>query len=118
MLGGVPKVDLRLLPDSFQMPGAGFEPARPERQRLLRPPRLPFRHPGQWITQANAIVGRRSTGPRAPTLQRSVSFLILRSCTYLDSTARGRACSPPLTSDTGTTWEPPWLTFTTTRSGL
>ncbi len=28
------------------MPGAGFEPARPRGQRLLRPPRLPFRHPG------------------------------------------------------------------------
>ncbi len=28
------------------VPGAGLEPARPFRQRLLRPPRLPFRHPG------------------------------------------------------------------------
>ena len=31
------------------MPGAGFEPARPEGQRLLRPPRLPFRHPGSSL---------------------------------------------------------------------
>ena len=29
-----------------KVPGAGFEPARPLGQRLLRPPRLPFRHPG------------------------------------------------------------------------
>ena len=28
------------------VPGAGLEPARPFGQRLLRPPRLPFRHPG------------------------------------------------------------------------
>ena len=30
------------------VPGAGFEPARPLGQRLLRPPRLPFRHPGLY----------------------------------------------------------------------
>ena len=29
------------------VPGAGLEPARPFGQRLLRPPRLPFRHPGE-----------------------------------------------------------------------
>ena len=28
------------------VPGVGFEPTRPFGQRLLRPPRLPFRHPG------------------------------------------------------------------------
>ncbi len=29
------------------VPGAGFEPARPFGQRILSPPRLPFRHPGR-----------------------------------------------------------------------
>src|SRR5580704_10815398 len=32
------------------VPGAGLEPARPFGQRLLRPPRLPFRHPGENAT--------------------------------------------------------------------
>ena len=32
---------------SRSVPGAGLEPARPFGQRLLRPPRLPFRHPGE-----------------------------------------------------------------------
>lgn len=32
---------------SNSIPGAGIEPARPCGQRLLRPPRLPFRHPGE-----------------------------------------------------------------------
>ncbi len=31
------------------VPGAGLEPARPRGQRLLRPPRLPFRHPGRYV---------------------------------------------------------------------
>ena len=31
------------------IPGAGIEPARPCGQRLLRPPRLPFRHPGRVV---------------------------------------------------------------------
>jgi hypothetical protein len=28
------------------VPGAGVEPARPEGQGILSPPRMPFRHPG------------------------------------------------------------------------
>jgi hypothetical protein len=28
------------------MPGVGVEPTRAEAQRILSPPRLPFRHPG------------------------------------------------------------------------
>jgi hypothetical protein len=31
---------------TWLVPGAGFEPARPCGQRILSPPRLPFRHPG------------------------------------------------------------------------
>ena len=30
----------------FLVPGAGVEPARPEGQGILSPPRMPFRHPG------------------------------------------------------------------------
>lgn len=29
------------------IPGVGFEPTRPEGQRILSPRRLPFRHPGR-----------------------------------------------------------------------
>ena len=32
------------------MPGVGFEPTRPFGQRILSPPRLPFRHPGRGQT--------------------------------------------------------------------
>jgi hypothetical protein len=35
------------------VPGAGLEPARPLGQRLLRPPRLPFRHPGRSASLAS-----------------------------------------------------------------
>jgi hypothetical protein len=31
---------------AFVVPGAGVEPARPEGQGILSPPRMPFRHPG------------------------------------------------------------------------
>ena len=34
------------------IPGAGIEPARPCGQRLLRPPRLPFRHPGRVVQES------------------------------------------------------------------
>src|SRR5215468_9574599 len=30
------------------MPGEGVEPTRLLGQRILNPPRLPFRHPGEW----------------------------------------------------------------------
>ena len=31
------------------VPGAGVEPARPEGQGILSPPRMPFRHPGTGV---------------------------------------------------------------------
>src|ERR1700693_3217662 len=34
---------------SNSVPGAGLEPARPLEQRILSPPRLPFRHPGRGL---------------------------------------------------------------------
>ena len=42
--GGSPTHDTR------ERARAGLEPARPFGQRLLRPPRLPFRHPGENAT--------------------------------------------------------------------
>ena len=36
------------------VPGAGLEPARPRGQRFLRPPCLPFHHPGGWRPGAAA----------------------------------------------------------------
>ena len=65
------------------MPGAGVEPARPCGQRLLRPPRLPFRHPGKgrWHSNpARPADGRRPrTSPRAPRAQSFWKVLLARS---------------------------------------
>ena len=33
------------------MPGAGFEPTPPCGERILSPPRLPFRHPGKGVRE-------------------------------------------------------------------
>jgi hypothetical protein len=44
-----PRIDhnyIRINMDYLLVPGAGVEPARPEGQGILSPPRMPFRHPG------------------------------------------------------------------------
>ena len=50
---------------SIPIPGAGVEPARPCGQGLLRAPCLPFHHPGEWWSQANAPAryARAGAGP-------------------------------------------------------
>lgn len=35
--------------DITSVPGVGLEPTRPFGQRILSPPRLPFRHPGERV---------------------------------------------------------------------
>ena len=45
------------------MPGVGLEPTRPFGQRILSPPRLPFRHPGRPRT----LAGSRSVWPMSDT---------------------------------------------------
>lgn len=53
--------------DGWQVPGAGFEPARPFEQSLLRGSSLPFLHPGEWTSRVElrqAVAGR--AGPEPP----------------------------------------------------
>ena len=47
------------------MPGAGFEPARPFGQRILNPPRLPFRHPGGWLLHESICPSPITPNPSA-----------------------------------------------------
>src|SRR5690606_23160486 len=49
------------------VPGAGFEPARSCEQRILSPPRLPFRHPGAAPT--NKTAARATNNDRARSRQ-------------------------------------------------
>lgn len=46
------------------VPGVGFEPTRAFTQRILSPPRLPFRHPGM---EADDRTMEPSTGPALDT---------------------------------------------------
>jgi hypothetical protein len=42
------------------VPGAGVEPARPEGQGILSPPRMPFRHPGIGVVSlSHGITSRK-----------------------------------------------------------
>jgi hypothetical protein len=52
-----------VLCDVDQVPGAGFEPARPQGQGFLRAPSLPFLHPGggtDIVGQAPGGMGRET----------------------------------------------------------
>ena len=45
-IGGIHTFHLQFSFIRLLVPGAGVEPARPEGQGILSPPRMPFRHPG------------------------------------------------------------------------
>ena len=49
------------------VPGVGLEPTRACAQRILSPPRLPFRHPGarSWYRNGRAIKGAAPGGAKA-----------------------------------------------------
>ncbi len=51
----------------LRVPGVGFEPTRPEGQRILSPPRLPFRHPGRRRAHSPGLrcSSVKSSGPLA-----------------------------------------------------
>src|SRR5262249_19607785 len=77
-------------PPGRAVPGAGVEPAHPCGQRLLRPPCLPFHHPGvgeTWTSQDVSIPCRPArlcgrargfTPPRRPWLSGSAGGAVLQ----------------------------------------
>ena len=53
------------------VPGAGVEPARPEGQGILSPPRMPFRHPGADRVSLSYDIPSRKVRLRASILWQS-----------------------------------------------